>query len=239
MSRFWKILDNTLGGNVLDVACGNGQFIEILKDNLQSFTHITGLDVDVSVIKEAAGKFDGDQFTFVQGSSLKIPFPDSHFDTVSMSNGLHHLEDIRQGLKEMLRVLRKDGLMIISELYSDDLTESQKSHMYYHHMKAEVDHYLGIPHRYTFRKQEILGFVNELNLKNLAIHNCTENAEKQENAGDYIARMEVWKEQFRDSDLEREIQMRTEALKQRFKEAGLSRPPQLVLMGFKQESLTN
>jgi len=167
-----------------------------------------------------------------------MPFPGEHFNLVSISKGLHHLKEIRQSLKEMHRVLKWNGLMIISEMYSDDLTESQKSHMYYHHLKADVDRFLGIPHHHTFRKHEIVGLVHELNLRDMTIHNLDQNPEIKENPEDYIAKMEVWKEHFRDSDLEREMHLKIEALKHRFREKGLSSPPHLVIMGYKQEPLT-
>jgi ubiquinone/menaquinone biosynthesis C-methylase UbiE len=236
MSEFWKILNQADGGEILDVACGNGQFIGILQDNLRSFKQITGLDIDDSAIEEARGKFGKDQFTFLQGNSMNIPFPADHFDTVSLSKGLHHLQDVRQSLQEMLRVLKKSGLMIISEMYSDGLTESQKSHLYYHHLRVEVDRYRGISHNYTFRKSEILDLVQPLNLKDITIHDYTENRGIMENAGEYINRIELWKEYFRDSDQEMEMHVKVEALKQRFKEVGLARPPQLVIMGYKRES---
>jgi ubiquinone/menaquinone biosynthesis C-methylase UbiE len=236
MSEFWKILNHTDGGDILDVACGNGQFTGILQDNLRSFKKITGIDIEDSVINEAAGKFDKDRFTFLKGDSMHLPFPADHFDTVSLSKGLHHLQDIRQSLQEMLRVLKKSGLMIISEMYSDGLTESQKSHLYYHHLRVEVDRYRGVPHNYTFRKSEIIDFVQPLNLKDMTIHDYTENPGTQENAEEFIRKMESWKEYFRDSDQEMEMHVKIEALKQRFKEAGLARTPQLVIMGYKRES---
>jgi ubiquinone/menaquinone biosynthesis C-methylase UbiE len=233
MNEFWKILNTTDGGEVLDVACGTGQFAGILKEYLKSFTHITGIDVDSSSLRDAAGKFDQSRFTFLQADTRKIPFPGEHFDTVTISKGLHHLEDVRQGLQEMLRVLKKGGLMIISEMYSDGLTEPQKSHMFYHHLRVEVDRSMGIIHNYTFLKAQILDLVRELNLQDFTERTYTEDDGSKESMGEYLARMEIWKEYFRDSDNEGGMQMKIEALKNRFTEVGIARPPQLVLMGYK------
>ena len=159
MNNFWNILNGISGGNILDVACGSGQFIEVLRDNLKSFDYITGIDVDDESLNEARDNFNSQSIEFIKGSALDLPFSDAHFDTVCISKGLHHLEDVEMSLKEMYRVLKQGGLLIINEMFSDNLTEDQRTNMLYHHLRVDVDNILGISHNYTFEKKEIHKFV--------------------------------------------------------------------------------
>lgn len=50
------------GGQILDVACGEGQFIDIMQTALKSWEHITGLDVNEEILKLASRKFHGSGF---------------------------------------------------------------------------------------------------------------------------------------------------------------------------------
>ena len=51
--------------------------------------------------------------TIKQGSALEIPHPDNHFDIVFSYGVLHHIPDIRTAAKEISRVLKPNGKLII------------------------------------------------------------------------------------------------------------------------------
>ena len=65
---------------VLDIACGVGWGTELLA---QKAKFVIGVDVDAPSIEYAKKEYIGDNFRFVQGSILTIPFPDQLFDVVN------------------------------------------------------------------------------------------------------------------------------------------------------------
>jgi ubiquinone/menaquinone biosynthesis C-methylase UbiE len=69
----------------------------------------------------------------------------------------------------MKRVLKPGGKFILTEMHRDGGTEEQFTAIRIHHWAAAVDTSLGILHDRTFARQEILDFVDELNLANMEI----------------------------------------------------------------------
>lgn len=104
------------GKSVLDVGCGDGSDSEIFfkKYGLKTY----GTDVyEHDVIKK-----DRSFLNFKIGSVFDIPFPDGFFDYVFMHDVLHHVDEPEQrryyhikALKELKRVVKKDGFVIIVE----------------------------------------------------------------------------------------------------------------------------
>lgn len=106
LSRFVKN-----GDEVLDVGCGNGRLIQLFFDTHVSYT---GVDQSEELIAIAKEKYPDKNFT-VAGMEL-LPFADESFDAVYCIAAFHHLptDELRlQSLKEMKRVLKPDGLIII------------------------------------------------------------------------------------------------------------------------------
>ena len=200
IANFKEIFGNINGGRILDVACGAGQFIEILQDSLGSWEEMYGLDVDDYLLAEVRHKFSGDRFRFVKGDSQQIPFPDNTFDLVSLSKGLHHISNPELALQEMKRVVNPEGYIVINEMYADDLTESQTSQKIYHHLRVELDKLLDINHFYTFQKNEIISFVKKLNLSEEIIFEYLEDQSDPMNEtviDEYSDKMDSWLDQIR------------------------------------------
>jgi ubiquinone/menaquinone biosynthesis C-methylase UbiE len=234
INSFREVLGEIDGGKVLDVACGEGQFIEILKDSLRSWEHFTGLDIDKETLKRASARLNDGTYSFIQGSSQKIPINDGTFDLVSLSNGLHHVEDPGIALKEMKRVLKYGKYMVINEMYSDGLTESQLSRKMYHDLRADIDKIIGVSHFYTFSKSEIIRFAENLGLSGIQIYEYMESQDDPMNINrirEYSARLDSWLEQIGENEKYDYFYMRVQELKKRFGLVGFTKPPQLVILG--------
>ena len=77
-------------------------------------------------------------------------------------------------LKEMVRVVKPQGYLIIQELYSDlDQTESQLASINAHHLEAKIDSLLGEFQRETYTKEEIKKMVRSLEGEELEIFDST------------------------------------------------------------------
>jgi SAM-dependent methyltransferase len=100
----------------------------------------------------------------MQMDAHHLTFEDASFDTVTISNSIHHMSDPKQVLAEMARVLKPGGHVIISEMVHDNLTEEQQTHALIHHWWAEIDLALGIPHYETYTRQQLIDLANGIGL---------------------------------------------------------------------------
>ncbi len=113
----WKdlepLLDYTRSGDkILDVGCGNGRLYDVFKEKDINYS---GIDNSEQLIKIAKEKFP--ETDFHVADILKIPFPDNSFDKVYCIAVLHHIpsKQLRtEALKELRRVLKLDGLLILT-----------------------------------------------------------------------------------------------------------------------------
>jgi len=101
---------------VLDVATGTGRLPLALLRGLDFDGHIVGLDISLRMLQEARRKTAGydDRVTFLWKDALALPFPDAAFDAVSCVEALEFMADPRLGFKEIARVLRPGGTMLVT-----------------------------------------------------------------------------------------------------------------------------
>jgi demethylmenaquinone methyltransferase/2-methoxy-6-polyprenyl-1,4-benzoquinol methylase len=100
---------------VLDVACGTGDLsIELQRNSKAS---VIGSDFCRPMLAIAKGKTDQERFSipYVEGDALGLPFADSSFDAVTIAFGLRNLASFEDGLRELGRVLKPGGKLIVLE----------------------------------------------------------------------------------------------------------------------------
>jgi SAM-dependent methyltransferase len=164
------VLAGISGGRVLDVATGTGGFARFLVDGLADYEEIVGIDSNADRGSAFAATFDGHAgISFIEMDAHHLAFPDASFDTVCVSNSLHHFADPAPVLAEMLRVLRRGGHMIVNEMYRDGQTDEQMTHVLLHHWWAAVNMIGGEVHRETYRRAELVGILGNLALVDLRI----------------------------------------------------------------------
>jgi demethylmenaquinone methyltransferase / 2-methoxy-6-polyprenyl-1,4-benzoquinol methylase len=102
---------------ILDVATGTADFaIEALKANPEK---IIGIDISEGMLKVGKEKLrkmnlEG-KIELQRGDSENLPFEDEVFDAVTVAFGVRNFENLEKGLKNMYRVLKKGGIMIVLE----------------------------------------------------------------------------------------------------------------------------
>ena len=82
--------------------------------------HVTGVDLSegmLAVMREKVGKAGlNEMISIEEGDGENLRFPDNTFDRVTIAFGIRNFEDRLKGLKEMLRVLKPGGRLVILEL---------------------------------------------------------------------------------------------------------------------------
>ena len=93
--------------DILDIGCGAGGNILFLK----KFGRVTGLDVS-----EEALKFSQDKgfSKLLLGKAEALPVPDKSFNIVSILDCIEHIDDDMKALHECERVLKKDGVLLLT-----------------------------------------------------------------------------------------------------------------------------
>ena len=104
-------------GYLLDVACGTGDFsIAACRAGVRQ---VTGIDISANMVnigrKKVAEAGLAGQIDLRSGDSEAMEFGDNTFDTVTVAFGVRNFEHLEQGLREMYRVLRPGGKVIILE----------------------------------------------------------------------------------------------------------------------------
>jgi SAM-dependent methyltransferase len=105
-----------LGGRaVLDAGCGDGA---LACSAAASGAAVTGLDSDPAMLRAARGRAGraGLAVTFVGGRAERLPFADASFDIVVSVTVLCFLPDPAGAVREMARVLRPGGRLVLGDL---------------------------------------------------------------------------------------------------------------------------
>lgn len=104
---------------ILDVATGTGDLAIQAYDLLEP-SRILGIDISEGMMNVARRKVDklglSDKITFEKQDCLNLTLADESFDAVMVAFGVRNFEDLDKGLKEILRVLKPGGKLMILEL---------------------------------------------------------------------------------------------------------------------------
>ena len=108
---------------IMDVATGTGDFAILACRELQPDTLI-GTDISEGMMnvgreKVKAAGLDS-RISFAKEDCTALTFPDKRFDAITVAFGVRNFEDLDKGLREMHRVLKDNGKLVILELSEPD-----------------------------------------------------------------------------------------------------------------------
>ncbi len=107
-------LDLQKGKKILDVGCGDGFYLYLLS-NLGVKLKLVGIDLEVRGLRSAKRNLRKKSITFIQADLMKrLPFASSSFDNIIMSEVAEHLLDDVKGLKEVYRILKQGGKLLLT-----------------------------------------------------------------------------------------------------------------------------
>ena len=116
------------GKDVLDAACGVGYGIEILAE--AGAASVTGVNVDASAIKEAKSRFGKRAASLLEADLRELPLEDESFDVVACFEAIEHIDNAPQALAELRRVLRSDGILILSSPNAESYPQGNEFHVH-------------------------------------------------------------------------------------------------------------
>jgi demethylmenaquinone methyltransferase/2-methoxy-6-polyprenyl-1,4-benzoquinol methylase len=112
------------GDHALDVCCGTG---DVTFKLAQTGADTVGFDFSQPMLDVAKGRAaqvplpaGSGTVEFQQGDALNLPFADRSFDVVTISYGLRNLADFQRGLRELNRVLKPGGRLLVLDFGKPD-----------------------------------------------------------------------------------------------------------------------
>jgi demethylmenaquinone methyltransferase/2-methoxy-6-polyprenyl-1,4-benzoquinol methylase len=150
------------GARVLDLATGTADLaIDVAQRHPE--IRIVGLDPSSGMLEQAQTKLSkrglSDRIELREGVAEEIPFPDRHFDAITMAFGIRNCKDRDQALREMLRVVKPGGRIAILELGEPRAgLFSPFARLHVHHVIPFVGGLLSGRREYRYLQESIAAF---------------------------------------------------------------------------------
>jgi ubiquinone/menaquinone biosynthesis C-methylase UbiE len=96
---------------VVDIASGEGYGAHILSTDA---SQVTGIDVSSEAIKHANNKYKKNNLIYIQGAADTIPLENDSVDIVTSFETLEHHDKHEEMIQEIIRILKADGILILS-----------------------------------------------------------------------------------------------------------------------------
>lgn len=105
---------------ILDIACGTGDFSIAIAKRMSPGSRVTGLDLSDGMLAVMREKLKAEglegRVAVVQGDSEAMGFASARFDRAAIAFGIRNFEHREKALREILRVLKPGGRLVILEL---------------------------------------------------------------------------------------------------------------------------
>lgn len=131
ISRLWRIeitkaVDPQPGEKILDLAAGTGASSV---PYARAGAHVTAGDISEGMLD--VGRKRHPEIDFVFADALDLPFADDSFDVVTITYGFRNVQDPATALREMLRVLKPGGRLVVAEFSTPTFTPFARFYMGY------------------------------------------------------------------------------------------------------------
>ena len=110
-----EFLKPARGDKILDAGCGTGLFT---LDFLSKGAQVVGLELSLPMLLGACRRAGASPFRGIQGNMIGLPFKNNRFDKVVSITALEFIEDAAGAVRELFRVTRPGGLVVVATLNS-------------------------------------------------------------------------------------------------------------------------
>jgi ubiquinone/menaquinone biosynthesis C-methylase UbiE len=112
---------------VLDIASGSGYGTKLIAENAKK---VYGVDVEAAAVAYATENYGAKNIEYLVGDGESIPLPDNAVDLIITLETIEHIKDYKKFISEIKRVLKPDGLALVST--PNDLEFAEGNHFHLH-----------------------------------------------------------------------------------------------------------
>jgi demethylmenaquinone methyltransferase/2-methoxy-6-polyprenyl-1,4-benzoquinol methylase len=145
------------GASALDVATGTGDLAVELQRRVGPDGEVVGSDFSERMLELAREKAPG--LRFEHGNALALPYEDDSFDAATAGFGARNFSDLPQGLREMTRVVRPGGRVVILEITTPERPPlSWFFRVWFDSVVPQLGRFAGDPDAYTYLPSSVKRF---------------------------------------------------------------------------------
>ena len=156
------------GNAALDVCCGTGDLALELASRVSPDGSVIGCDFSEPMLDLAREKANGQGaggVRFEWADALQLPYDDGRFDAVTVGFGVRNLADLDRGLREMTRVLRPGGRLVILEITQPTRPPLSTFYsLWFDRLVPVLGTFAGDTDAYSYLPESVRGFPNPLRL---------------------------------------------------------------------------
>ena len=134
LKRIYSLLSPVSSGRYLDIGCGTGNYTIPLSERGLNFT---GVDPSEVMLNEAKSK--SRKVEWISGTVEDIPFADNTFDGAIATLTVHHWNNMEQGFRELYRVLKPAGRLVIFTSSPEQMESYWLNHYFPDVMKLSIE----------------------------------------------------------------------------------------------------
>jgi demethylmenaquinone methyltransferase / 2-methoxy-6-polyprenyl-1,4-benzoquinol methylase len=147
------------GDSALDVATGTGDLAVELSRRLGPEGEVVGSDFSERMLELARQK--APELRFEHGNALALPYDADSFDAATVGFGARNFSDLPQGLREMARVVRPGGRVVILEITTPERPPlSWFFRLWFDRVVPQLGRFAGDPDAYTYLPSSVRRFPN-------------------------------------------------------------------------------
>jgi malonyl-CoA O-methyltransferase len=132
------LLPDVAGRTVLDVACGTGRYLKILR--ARGAARVVGIDLSIEMLRRARA-----QGAVARGDLVALPVVGARFDVVTCGLAIGHVARLGDAIAEMARVLVPGGVLLYSDFHPSAYQEGRARTFTVAGREFAVEHHLHLP----------------------------------------------------------------------------------------------
>ena len=141
MHRYAWCRDLAVGKDVIDVASGEGFGSAMLAEQAKS---VIGIDVSSEAVAHATGRYAKSNLQFKVGDAAAIDLPGASADVIVSFETIEHIDDQEGALSQFSRILREDGVLIISSPNIETYSTRQQYDNPFHTKELNREDFIGL-----------------------------------------------------------------------------------------------
>lgn len=202
--RSYELMGEIKGKKILDLGCGNGMDVIQIANFMKEYNKIFGVDKDKNILNRAEQNLSNtnlENIQFVEANAENLPFENGYFDTIRIERVFQHLTNIPKVLKEINRVLKWNGQLVILETDWASLSMFTED---YDLERKIIDH---LVHKFTnngLASRQLIQFLNLTNFKQTSTEILSSSINSYDIANRLIKIEEIGKEVVKEGSVKKD-----------------------------------